>query len=139
MVASCAPPAGNLACKPGMCPDWESNWQPFGSQAGAESMEPPQPGLIHSLFAHVFICPRVSVVAGLCVTSDFHSLSLQLDLGAFPTSSALLSFHPQESGGVRTRGGGHWAWGPCTVMGGEQGAGGGAWGRGLHWVPCLLD
>ena len=26
------PPTGDLACNPGMCPDWESNWWPFGSQ-----------------------------------------------------------------------------------------------------------
>ena len=26
------PPSGDLACNPGMCPDWELNWQPFGSQ-----------------------------------------------------------------------------------------------------------
>ena len=24
------PPTGDLACNPGLCPDWESNWQPFG-------------------------------------------------------------------------------------------------------------
>ena len=24
--ASCAPPTGDLARNPGMCPDWESNW-----------------------------------------------------------------------------------------------------------------
>ena len=35
VVASCAPPIGDPACSPGMCPDWESNWQPFGSQASA--------------------------------------------------------------------------------------------------------
>ena len=23
-------PNGDLACNPGMCPDWESNWQFFG-------------------------------------------------------------------------------------------------------------
>ena len=39
------PPMGDLAHKPGMCPDWESNWQPFGSQSGAQSTEPHQPGL----------------------------------------------------------------------------------------------
>ena len=38
-------PTGDLACNPGMCPDWESNWRPFGSQAGTQSPEPPQPGL----------------------------------------------------------------------------------------------
>ena len=32
VVASCAPPTGDLACNPGMCPDWESNWWPFGSR-----------------------------------------------------------------------------------------------------------
>ena len=30
---------------PGMCPDWESNWQPFGSQVDTQSTEPHQPGL----------------------------------------------------------------------------------------------
>ena len=30
VVASCAPPPGALAHNPGMCPDWESNQQPFG-------------------------------------------------------------------------------------------------------------
>ena len=27
-----------------LCPDWESNWLPFGSQATAQSTEPHQPG-----------------------------------------------------------------------------------------------
>ena len=26
-------PAGDLACNPGMCSDWESNWRAFGSQS----------------------------------------------------------------------------------------------------------
>ena len=33
VVASSIPPTGDLAHSPGMCPDWELNWQPFGSQA----------------------------------------------------------------------------------------------------------
>ena len=37
-------PSGDLACNPGMCPDWESNWQSFSSQAGTQSIEPHQPG-----------------------------------------------------------------------------------------------
>ena len=37
------PPPGNLARNPGMCPDWESNWRPFGSQAGTQSTELHQP------------------------------------------------------------------------------------------------
>ena len=45
VVASHALLAGDLACNPGMCPDWESNWWPFGSQADAQSTDPYQPGL----------------------------------------------------------------------------------------------
>ena len=35
------PEAGDLASNPGMCPDWELNWQPFGLQDKALSSEPP--------------------------------------------------------------------------------------------------
>ena len=42
---SCAPYWGpDLACNPGMCPDWESDQRLFGPQAGAQSTEPHQPG-----------------------------------------------------------------------------------------------
>ncbi|XP_053785577.1 CYFIP-related Rac1 interactor B isoform X1 [Desmodus rotundus] len=37
------PTTGDLACYPGMCPDWESNQHPFGLQTGAQSTEPHQP------------------------------------------------------------------------------------------------
>ena len=37
VVASPMPPTGDLARNPGMCPDWESNQRPFGSQAGTQS------------------------------------------------------------------------------------------------------
>ena len=45
VVASHMPPTRDLDHNPGMCPDWESNWQPFGSQASAQSTEPHQPEL----------------------------------------------------------------------------------------------
>ena len=41
----CAPPTGELTRIPGMCPDWELNQRPFGSQAGTQSTEPHQPRL----------------------------------------------------------------------------------------------
>ena len=44
VVASCAPPTGDLACNPGMYPDWELNWQPLGLQSSAQSTEPQQSG-----------------------------------------------------------------------------------------------
>ena len=50
VVASHAPPTGDLACNPGMCPDWESNWQSFSSQASTQSTEPRQPGLQACIF-----------------------------------------------------------------------------------------
>ena len=56
-------PTGDLACNPGMCPNWESNWQPFGSQAGTQSTEPHQPGQETDLFkypTHIYISLIVS-------------------------------------------------------------------------------
>ena len=37
-------PTGDLAHNPGLCPDWESNWLPFGLQVSIQSTEPHQPG-----------------------------------------------------------------------------------------------
>ena len=44
VVAFHTPPTGDLACKPVMCPDWESNQSLFGSQTSTQSTEPHQPG-----------------------------------------------------------------------------------------------
>ena len=44
VVASHAPPTGDLAHNPGMCPDWESNLRPFALQAHTQSTELHQPG-----------------------------------------------------------------------------------------------
>ena len=44
VVVSCTPPTGDLAHNPGICPDWEWNQRPFGSQAGAQSTKPHKPG-----------------------------------------------------------------------------------------------
>ena len=59
VVASPVSPTGDLACNPGMCPDWESNQRSFGSQAGTQCTEPHQPGpemiLFNDRFIHSFI------------------------------------------------------------------------------------
>ena len=57
VVASFAPTIGDLAHNPGMCPEWESTWQPGQEleQASAQSTEPYQPGLhmnVYSSFIH---------------------------------------------------------------------------------------
>ena len=44
VVASHVACTGDLARNSGMFPDWESNRRPFGSQSGAQSAEPHQPG-----------------------------------------------------------------------------------------------
>ena len=49
------PPTGDLARNPGTCPDWESNWRSFGSQAGTQSTEPHQPGLLHYFYINEII------------------------------------------------------------------------------------
>ena len=38
VVASHVAPEGDLACNPGMCPDWESNRLPFGLQPTLNSL-----------------------------------------------------------------------------------------------------
>ena len=45
VAASHAPPTGHLARNPGMCPDWELNQWPFGTQADTQSTEPHQQGV----------------------------------------------------------------------------------------------
>ena len=42
--ASPVPPTGDLARNPGICPDWESNQQPFGLQDTTQPIKPHQPG-----------------------------------------------------------------------------------------------
>ena len=50
VVASQAPPTGDLAHNLGVCPGWESNQQPFGSQACVQPTELCQPGQISQFF-----------------------------------------------------------------------------------------
>ena len=62
VVAFRKPPTGNLAHNPGMCPDWESNWWPFGSQAHAQSTELQQLGLDSILDSFEFIAILMFIV-----------------------------------------------------------------------------
>ena len=52
-VASHMTLTGDLAPNPGMCSDWELNWQPFGSQAGTQSTEL-QPARAKNIFHPYF-------------------------------------------------------------------------------------
>ena len=47
------PPVGYLARNPDMCPDWESNWGPFGWQEDIQPTEPHQSGLPSLLVRYI--------------------------------------------------------------------------------------
>ena len=49
-------PTRDQTCNPGMCPDWESNQQPFALQDNAQPTEPHRPGHI-SVFT--LVCYRI--------------------------------------------------------------------------------
>ena len=55
MAASCMLPTGDLSHNSGMCPDWESNQQPFGSQASIQFIKPHQPGPHEGLSSSLLI------------------------------------------------------------------------------------
>ena len=49
LVAPLMPPTTDLVRNPGMCPDWEWNWGPFGLQDDAQPTKPQQSGLNHTV------------------------------------------------------------------------------------------
>ena len=64
VVASHMPPTGDLACNPGMCPDWELNQRSFALQACAQSAEPHHPGPNFILFQNYLYCSMSFVLSG---------------------------------------------------------------------------
>ena len=58
MFASHAPRTGDLVCNPGMCPNWELNWGPFGLQARTQSTEPHQQGSMNILSGTCGLCSK---------------------------------------------------------------------------------
>ena len=67
MVASRVPLTRDLACNPGMCPDWEISQHPFGLQAGAKSTEPHPSGLpVYLIYCCLHFFPYT-----LAVLSEF--------------------------------------------------------------------
>ena len=58
VVASHAPPTGDLAHNPGTCPYWESHQQPLDLQPSTQSTEPRQPRLYIYLKPRLFLFTR---------------------------------------------------------------------------------
>ena len=57
---------GDLACNPGLCPDWEANWWPFDSQAHAQSTE------LHQLGLFLFILLQLSQFSPFALLCPAH-------------------------------------------------------------------
>ena len=69
--ASCVPSIGDLACNPGMCPDWESNQQRFGSWASQHSIHWATPARhFLSLSIHSLIDRHLGCFHGLAFISN---------------------------------------------------------------------
>ena len=75
MVASCAPPAGDLAGNPGRCPDWELDQRSFGSQAGAPPTELHQPGPYFLKTATLLMAQQFTNADGLTTRGDNWSVT----------------------------------------------------------------
>ena len=67
-------PTGDLACNPGMYPDWELNWRPFGLQACTQSTEPHQPGRTKELLRVMDISIVVMVSFTYVKFIEFYTL-----------------------------------------------------------------
>ena len=94
VVASRVPHTGDLACNPGMCPDWELNHWLFGLQAGTHSTEPHLPG--HPRPTHLISLTNfVSSVRLSCNTSSSGKDSLTLQ--SRPRGPQCWMFPPQHS------------------------------------------
>ena len=62
----------NLACNPGMCPDWELNQWPFSLQTDAQSTEPSQLGL-NGVFS---VGTHIGMLSTFSLGSERHILNL---------------------------------------------------------------
>ena len=55
VVASHMAPTGDLACNPNMCPDWESNRGPFGSQPALNPLSYTSQGRNNLLYRGIYM------------------------------------------------------------------------------------
>ena len=100
VVISRVPPTGDLACNPGMCPDWESNLWLFSLQAGTQSTESHQPGhyiILFAFFSNVKNLFSSSLLLHYCLQHVvFFVLSYTIKLVSFdfPASTAIFWTKP---------------------------------------------
>ena len=80
------PPKGDPNRNPGICPEWELNQWPFGSQAGAQSTEPHQPGQEKCLYWKETEALQESLFFLTSVSSSVAVLNCFLPLGSLGSS-----------------------------------------------------
>ena len=73
VVASCMPPNGDLTHNPGICPDWELNQRPFGSQASTQSTEQHSQDCLSYSFTVILVglVEGVQIIVS-CVATSFN-------------------------------------------------------------------
>ena len=78
VVAFRAPPSGDLAHNPGKCPDWESNWRPFSSQASTQPTEPHQSGINSIISLFIFRNKTDDCIPGYYFAYGYHYCFLEV-------------------------------------------------------------
>ena len=73
-VAFLTPLTGDLACNPGMCPDWELNWQPFSPQASTQSTESHQQRVVSLSFKYTSCTKHIQCKNHCLLTGVFDTL-----------------------------------------------------------------
>ena len=104
VVSPLTPPTGNLAHNPGICPDWESNLRPFGSQAGAQPTEPHRPGPVTQSLITGASTKNLGRVEGTLLFLPYSSLCVFIPWNVGIRLEVLTpSFFKQEWTSVRAR------------------------------------
>ena len=98
LSASRMPPTGDQPHNPGMCPDWDSNQWPFGSQAHTQSTKLHQPGgnsifYIFFIFLLLYTRPRSISFELFCCPAPPTPSSLFAEAFGSYLSNALIPFY----------------------------------------------
>lgn len=64
----------NYTSSPGVCPDWESDTQPFGARTTLQAPEPPSQGTGHSCSIRHVECPVTNLIVKIQKTYYFFVL-----------------------------------------------------------------
>ena len=95
LIASCIPPTGDLACNPGMCPDWDLNLWPFGLWDNTQPTELYQSG------QQVFLTYRTPVNLFLSLIPSFIKFCFVLFFDKMDCGHSEIYWHPLSQKSLR--------------------------------------